>query len=381
MIVLRASRVLVAGLFAALHASARYTAADGTSAALFSNGASVAPGSKIESADVTIEPLEFYRFECRLRSPAPGFVAALWRNPDATWGRDLQGRPGDLRAEDYQPMPGADEWQTVVFYSRAQANAVAGCLRVQALDEPIEVGSASIAGPATASEVLEWSDSLLAGIDASAPTGVAVLPRTSTALRGDGRTLRIVLLGDSIMQDAANSPVDLWLERARPGARVGIVTAIGGGAGMERWNNPERFPGHDLSLQAAVIEQRPDLVLIGGISTRSTDDTRAIVGRIRAGARALGATEPDIALLTGPFGEWGKPAPGIDGAKLRTLAIETGCAFFDLRAEWLAAVKASGRKPASFYRDAIHANAAGKHLQGRLIAEWIASAASGTPGP
>jgi len=334
---------------------------------LFSDGASVAPGAKIESDDFAVEPLKFYRFECRMRSPAAGFVAALWRNPDATWGRDLQGRPGDLRAEDYQSIAGSDEMQTVVFYSRAQANATLACLRVQALDEPIEVQSASVSGPVAADVVLAWAESILPGVGASPGDG-GMLPRAAAALR-DGGTLRVVFLGDSIMQDAANSPIDLWLERERPGLRVEIITAIGGGAGMERWNHPEKFPGHDLSLQAAVIDQRPDLVLIGGISTRSVADTRAIIGKIREGA-----PDADIALLTGPFGEWGKPASGIGAAKLAALASETGCAFLDLRAAWLEAVAASGRDPSAFYRDAIHGSAAGKHLQGRLIAGWLATA-------
>lgn len=359
-------RIAIAGALVLLAACAQ--AAPPTTVALFPRGASVAPGAKIESADFAVEPLRFYKFECRMRSPGQGFIAALWRNPDATWGRDLQGRPGDLRAEDYQLVRQSDDWHTVVLYSRAQANATAGCLRVQALDEPIEVQSSSVTGPASADEVLAWSDSLLAGINVSVPSGGISLPRSAASLRSGG-TLRIVFLGDSIMQDAGNSPIELWLERGRPGLRVEIIAAIGGGAGMERWNSPDKFPGHDLNLQAAVIDQRPDLVLIGGISTRSIDDTRAIVAKIRKGA-----PDADIALLTGPFGEWGKPAPGLGADVLRALASETGCAFLDLRAAWLDAVAASGRDPSYFYRDAIHGSAAGKHLQGRIIAGWLATA-------
>lgn len=351
---------------------------------LFPRGASAAPGAKIESPDFAARPFKFYRFECRVRSPSPGFVATIWRNPDATWGRDLQGRPGDLRAEDYQSVAASDEWQTVVFYSRAQANATAGCLRVQALDEPVEVEWASVSGPANADEVLSWADALLRPLSKSdgvaPPDQVALMPRTIAAF-GAGGTLRIVFLGDSIMQDAANSAVDLWIEQRHPNVRLEIITAIGGGAGMERWNHPEKFPGHDLNLQAAVIDQRPDLVLIGGISTRSIDDTRAIIGRIREGARTIGAPVPDILLLTGPFGEWGRPAPGLDAAALGALASETGCAFLDLRAAWLEALAASGREPAAFYRDPIHGNAAGKHLQGRIIAAWLLSVASTTSSP
>ncbi|HUG11363.1 MAG TPA: SGNH/GDSL hydrolase family protein [Opitutaceae bacterium] len=366
----------IVGMFVASAVTCAACASDSATpakpVALFPDGASVASGAKIESADFPAEPLKFYRFECRMRSPGKGFVAALWRNPDATWGRDLQGRPGDLRAEDYQLVQQSDDWHTVVFYSRAQANAVAGCLRVQALDESMEIESASVTGPASAVEVLAWSESLLDGANIPTSVGTGALPRTVAALRSGG-TLRIAFLGDSIMQDAANSPVDLWLESERSGLRAEIITAIGGGAGMERWSHPDKFPGHDLNLRAAVIDGRPDLVLIGGISTRSIDDTRAIIGRIRDGARAIDAPEPDIALLTGPFGEWAKPAPGIDAAALGALASETGCAFLDLRAAWIEAIAASGREPATFYRDAIHGSATGKHLQGRIIADWILS--------
>jgi lysophospholipase L1-like esterase len=77
--------------------------------------------------------------------------------------------------------------------------------------------------------------------------------------------------------------------------------------------------------------------------------------------------------LTGPFGEWGKPASGISAKRLAALASETKCAFFDLRAAWLEAIAASGRDPSTFYRDAIHGSASGKHLQGRLVAGWLAA--------
>lgn len=366
----RALGALAAGLLAVLVARAREAPAP--IIPMFPHGASVAPASKIESDDVPVEPLKFYRFECRLRSSGSGFVAALWRNPDATWGRDLQGRPGDLRAEDYQPVAGDEQWQTVVFYSRAQVNATAACLRVQALDESMEVATASVTGPATADEVLAWSDSILAGVAVPAPQGTGALPRTAATTRGGGR-LRIVFLGDSIMQDAANSPVDLWLEQAHPAVDAEIVTAIDGGAGMERWNNPDKFPGHDLNLQAAVIGQKPDLVLIGGISTRSADDTRAIIGRIHDGAAEIGAPTPDIALMTGPFGEWRSPSMGLDAATLLAIAEERGCGFLDLRSACQSVMAGAG-DPSVFYRDAIHGSAAGKHLQGRIIAAWLLNA-------
>ncbi|HEY5552507.1 MAG TPA: GDSL-type esterase/lipase family protein, partial [Opitutaceae bacterium] len=223
-------------------------------------------------------------------------------------------------------------------------------------------------------EVLAWSDSLLDGVNVPAPVGAGILPRTVAALRHGG-TLRIVFLGDSIMQDAANSPIELWLEQVCPGLRVEVITAIGGGAGMQRWNHPEDFPGHDLNLQAAVIDQRPDLVLIGGISNGGAyGDLREIIARIRDGARAIGAPEPDVALMTGPFGEWrGADDKRENDAKaLRAIAAGTGAAFLDLRSAWLEAIAASGRDPATFYRDAIHGSAAGKHLQGRIIAGWLA---------
>ena len=51
------------------------------------------------------------------------------------------------------------------------------------------------------------------------------LPNTFAALK-QAQTLRVVLLGDTIMNDIGNSPLDILIEQDYPGARLEIVTSV-----------------------------------------------------------------------------------------------------------------------------------------------------------
>src|SRR5262249_5656474 len=123
-------------------------------------------------------------------------------------------------------------------------------------------------------DVCRWADSVYASLPQlqfkPSSQRYENLSRTRGKLAA-GQDVRLVFVGDSIIQDMANSTLDVLLERAYPGAQVQLITASGSGAGMDKWDRDTswRWPDLDLNLDEAVIQQQPDLILLGGISSGS----------------------------------------------------------------------------------------------------------------
>ena len=194
----------------------------------------------------------------------------------------------------------------------------------------------------------------------------AQLPRTRRILEKGG-TLRVVMLGDSIINDTSRSGWELLVERRNPKVRIAKFTSVRGSTGCWWYQGPGR-------IQTFVLDHKPDLVIIGGISQR--DDHGAIrecVRQIRAAAK------PDFFFMTGPFGKvdledaekWRKTLESPYRANLKALAGEVGAGFLDLQVEWANYVKKSGRDLVSFMRDPVHANAQGEQIPGRILERYF----------
>jgi hypothetical protein len=85
------------------------------------------------------------------------------------------------------------------------------------------------------------------------------LPITASALgKGEG-TLRIVMLGDSIVNDTSRSRWDDLLRKAYPKCRIDRTTCVRGGTGCWWYKDPSR-------LKRYVLDLNPDLLIVGGIS-------------------------------------------------------------------------------------------------------------------
>jgi len=123
-----------------------------------------------------------------------------------------------------------------------------------------------------------------------------------------------------------------------------------------------------------VLDQGPDLLIIGGISQRNdVAAIRKVVEQVRAQK-----PEVEILLMSGCFGrvdpldkkvwhEIQNPGPDAYRTKLAALAGELGVAYFDMRLAWARYVRESGRSVDSFHRDPVHANPAGEQILGRLM--------------
>ncbi|MBN1417545.1 MAG: C69 family dipeptidase [Planctomycetes bacterium] len=201
-----------------------------------------------------------------------------------------------------------------------------------------------------------------------------LLPRTRKRL-AEGGTLRIVMLGDSIINDTSRSSWTLLLDRAYPSCRVEAVTSVRGSTGCWWYKETGR-------VEKYVLDHEPDLVLIGGISQRDdVDSIREVIRQIRA------ASPAEFLLMTGPFGrvdprddaQWSydiDPGAGDYRARLLRLAGDEKCAFLDMFALWGLYVRESGQDLETFKRDVVHADERGEQILGRILEHHFSPVAS-----
>lgn len=198
----------------------------------------------------------------------------------------------------------------------------------------------------------------------------AHLPKTMEKLRA-GKKLRVVMLGDSIINDTARSDWERLVEREYPGAKIEKIVSVRGSTGCWFYREPPR-------VEVFVTDHQPDLVIIGGISQH--DDIEAIrdvIGQIRAKCDA------EILLMSGPFGprdpqeaaywqEIQQPKADSYRAMLPQLAAELGAEYFDMQKAWAEYIRASGRETKSFKRDVYHANPQGEQILARILERYFA---------
>lgn len=196
------------------------------------------------------------------------------------------------------------------------------------------------------------------------------LPRTKKLL-ADGGTLRLVMLGDSIVNDTSRSCWNLLVEKRYPECKIEKVTSVRGSTGCWWYKEPGR-------VKKFVLDHKPALVIIGGISHRSDiDSIRDVIRQIKS------ESDADVLLMTGAFGsvdprddkQWqtiSDPNHFSEYRKgLELLAKETGSAFLDMEAAWAAYIRESVKDLDSFKRDPIHANERGEQILGHILESYF----------
>ncbi len=197
------------------------------------------------------------------------------------------------------------------------------------------------------------------------------IPRTIERLR-EGRPLRIVMLGDSIVNDMARSAWHELVAAMYPGSKITRIVVVRGNTGCWYYKESGR-------IDQFVLAHRPHLVIIGGISQQN--DVKSIADcltQIRA------RMQSELFLMTGPYGaanpladrDWRRKVnSGQDekyAANLRALADQFGAEFFDLQRAWGTYVRTAGKPLDFFKRDAIHANAEGEAVLAKIMEQYFA---------
>lgn len=195
----------------------------------------------------------------------------------------------------------------------------------------------------------------------------------------DGGSLRVLALGDSIVNDTMRSGWVGNLSDAYPRANIQATVYVRGGGGCQHYREEGR-------IQKNILPRRPDLVFIGGISQKDIAGIRDVVRQLRAGL-----PEVEILLGTGTFGTVdprdaaalaNAPCSGSGnyGEELRKLAQEERCAYLDLTTPWAEYIKSSKLHPHLFYRDPVHANEYGEQILSKIMLTfWTAGGTASTP--
>jgi hypothetical protein len=336
------------------------------------------PGKRIWSSPLfPYTPFQYYCIQfCSCGNGIP-WVAGMGYNTNTSWGRfpSTAAQFGELQDDDWTAFSPSVNWTPRTFYTRARANAQ-NCsilLMGEAQFSNVVVTTAQNA------DVCRWADSVYASIPPLQFTPSAQRYQNLSRTRGKlaaGQTVRLVFVGDSIIQDMANSTLDVLLERAYPGAQVQLITTSGSGAGMDRWDSDTawRWPDVDLNLDEAVILQQPDLVLLGGISSASDWQTHfpSMIQKVRERIQARWGYSVDVMLTTGAFGT-GADVAGY-GSGLQTISEQYSTSFLDLRSvteAYFTSAAQAGYNRTFFYRDVTHANHCGKQILGRILLAWF----------
>ena len=307
-------------------------------------------GAGVLGPQFQVVPFQYYELGFRLYGPRSHWAALFY---------DGQGRL--LDADNHSSLPGsAAGWAEQRFCFRARCNAATA--RIKLYTEPgMKLLYDDVwVRPVDRARVVAWADATCATM----PRIACHLPPPQDRWKHLGRTIEklerggvitIVMLGDSMVNDAGNSAWDVLLERQYPGARVHVVTAVRGATGMHWFAESDR-------VRAYVLEHRPDLLILGGVSHHGRSEPyRQVIAQVRR------AIDPDVLITTSAIFPSTPPRAFVD--ELARLAEEEGAAFLDMALLWREYLGQHdlGTDPPEFRRDGGHANARGKQFHARVL--------------
>ena len=334
--------------------------------------AMVARGMSWHGPTFSVVPAGYYRLAFRSRAPRGGMWFANFYDPGGA----------RLIADHVSGVSASDEWQRQVYYFQTRrASPRASLLFQPGAGAELELAEVSVT-PARAASVVRWLDRVAAHMPPlpyePPAKRLAALPATRRVL-GEGGTLRVVVLGDSIANDIVNSHFDLLVERGHPGTDLEVIPSVRGGKGCWYYARENR-------VEAFVVAHDPDLLIIAGISNvvggahRSEADAyraiRSVIERSRRRTACEVMVQTGAANRIDPRGEAGfvpRAAPEGDGyrSRLHRLARDTGSAFLDLHGAWGQYVRAHDLDPMTLQRDRIHMNHRGRQLAARIMARYF----------
>ncbi|MBO4649487.1 MAG: hypothetical protein J5806_15160 [Lentisphaeria bacterium] len=241
----------------------------------------------------------------------------------------------------------------------------------------------------TPQEAADWCDRVYAGITDKTYTppsdGFARLPKTREALL-TGKPWRIVMLGDSSVNDTWNSNFQSLVMRDFPDAKLDFILSVRGSTGCWYYREAENFRQY-------VTDLKPDLVMIGGVSNAPDDPAKGdpeknmleVIRRCRElGCEVLVMSPPrSKEWRTSPDRKavWSETAYDPRKVKLlrqdyqRAAVAATGTAYWDLTS-WPCGIVGESCKPLGWFnRDpGGHNNDRGKQLLGQTLAGWFRTA-------
>jgi len=234
----------------------------------------------------------------------------------------------------------------------------------------------------SAARVVEWADQWVETLPITPPTLVQyegagaweAAPNAMAKLQR-GENLKIVMLGDSIMNDTAHSS---WAARVEHslgnGANLDISVSFRNGTGMW-W-----YQGEDNGVartQSYVLDHNPELAIIGGLSHKN--DLAAfqeVINQLRAANPDLEIIITSEAGTRRPFNASSFTSvldPDRDGFQneLLKLALDNNAGFIDLRQVWGETLRSTTLDPAWAMRDTVHLNGNGQEVISLAMSDYF----------
>ena len=296
---------------------------------------------------------------------------------DGYWWVDVFDAKGDPMPDTNSRLYASREWKWYSVVVAAQPGTVAAKLAfvtakgIQAKD----VAFRRIA----AQEAARWCHDFYVTLPQVSPEipadAWAKLPKSAAALKA-GKPVRILLLGDSIMNDTWCGNVAALVKEKFPNAEM--LLSVRGSTGCWYYREEKNFDEY-------VARYNPDLVLVGGISNRKAGDTdRSAADSVVEVVRRCREKGCEVALLSPPP-SWqfrrAQDDPYYDGetagrGMLRrgwqfTAVAEADVAYWDVTTAPCRAM-AGSRKPLGWFkRDGAHNDDRGKQLIARTLAAYF----------
>lgn len=321
-----------------------------------SDGVLRATGGCWWSPPIELEPLQVFQVDLRVEAPQQ-----LW------WAAkhfDAEGEP--VIADHYADITPETSGDYRSFFRVPERAATTKLLFHAKADTSWQLHELSVQ-PATHQALTDWWDELLASFPPLAVEPAEdrweLLPRTHAAF-ASGDALRVVMLGDSIINDIGNSVFELPLKAAQ-GVDWQVIASVRGSTGCGYYVN---------NLDAFVHAYDPDLVIIGGRSqTADIADIETVVNRL--------APRYDVLLMSAGWAaakdgiiRWQSslpPQPGEYGDHLQSIATRQGVALFDLEGILQAYANKHDFDCRQTLRDPVHCNDLGRAFYGTVLTTWF----------
>lgn len=321
-----------------------------------------------KSPEFSVKPFQYYRLYFRSRSSKSGYWAWVFYN-----------RHGNrMSADHYSEIDPCKSWQDNEFRVQAEAEAKTARIMFESTGD-IELSiDEVIVHPVSSNEVARWADKIYKNLPPldyiPSKSRWGYMGDTIKRLK-DQLSVRVLVLGDSIANDLANSAFDVLIERNWPNTDVNVISSVGNGTGCSYYRDQNR-------VKQYVIEKRPDLLVIAGISHHfEIEPIRDVIQQVR------GEINPDILVLTGAITPPSqmletRVKAGANRAKTRQkmeafpekvarMAREEKVEFLDMRKIWENYLSSNDKPREMFMRDKIHANTRGKQIMGRILARYL----------
>ncbi len=331
-----------------------------------SEGAMSVQQARLESPAFSVVPFQYYRVEMVVQAQQKTLWAMTFYDQNDTM----------LLADFYSSFNPSADLRKQVFYVQAKANATQAEFWLQpGADQTAYLGWVRITPAQDSAEILRWQDSIYRSVPPLRYQPPAnrweYLPRTMNTLRA-GDQVRVVMLGNSIINDTGNAGWELPVEAQYPGADLEVITSVRGSTGCTYYQ-------HNNRVDTFVVQYQPDLLMIGGISNHNdTAAMRSVIRQVRQGVNP----SPEIMVLSGPLGRDGDPRtnpdfrvlPSADDfrTQLEKLCVEEGVEYFDMKSAWGAYLTQSNASYDYYLRDPLHANARGRQVLAQMLAAYFA---------